>query len=198
MNRLWWVAVAWAAVLSAAGQAACGASAPPCAQCDAVAARDVGRLREALEGGARAERLAWELALNHLSNGEREGRDLVTLLAQRGADPNLTWTSPGSARRGSTRDTSLIYAAAVVAMNIPTTDVIDVLIANGLDITGGPGTAALAGAVAVSHTAVVERLLAAGVPVNPATGDESPLSIAIQTRHLPTIAVLEKAGALEW
>lgn len=177
--------------------AACGGSAP-CALCDAVAAKDLGRARQVLQDGAAVDRVSWELAVTSLANGETEGEALVGLLAASGADPNHRLSSPGSARRGAMNPSGARSAAGIIAGNTADPAVIEAMLQHGLDVKGAAGAEALTAAAAATHTAVVERLLAAGVPVNATAEGRTALSYAIETRHRPTIAALERAGALEW
>lgn len=193
-RRAVWVA---GGVIAAAFGAACGSSAP-CPLCDAVEARDVARVREVLQAGAAVDRVAWELAVTSLSNGDAEGTALVSALATHGADPNHRVAAAGSARRGAMSPSGATAVAGTIARNTSDLAVIDALIRHGLDVKGEPGAAALSGAAVAGHTAVVERLLAAGVPVNATSEGETALSHAIQRRDLAAIAVLEKAGGLEW
>jgi hypothetical protein len=177
--------------------AACG-PAEPCPLCDAVEARDVARVRRVLQEGVTVDRVSWELAVTSLGNGDAEGAGLVALLARHGADPNHTISAMGEARRGAHSRSGSTAVAGIIAGNTDDVSILDALIANGLDVEGGPGAEALVSAAAAAHPGMVARLVAAGVPVNAVVDRQTALALAIQTRHLPTISVLEKAGGLEW
>lgn len=183
--------------LGLAAGLACG-PAEPCPLCDAVAARDVARVEGVLQAGAAADRVSWELAVTALANGDAEGARLVSLLARHGADPNHTIAAVSDARRGAPARSGSTAVAGIIAGNTRDVSILDALIANGLAVTGPPGAEALIAAAAARHDGGVTRLLAAGVPVNAVVDRQTALAAAIQTRHLPTIAVLEAAGGLEW
>lgn len=187
-----------AGLILAAGVASGCQPAQPCVLCDAVESKDVTRVQEVLRGGATVDRVSWELAVTSLGNGDAEGEPLVRLLAAAGATPNHRISAAGSARRGAMNPSGSTAVAAIISLNSDDVSIIDALLAHGLDVKGATGAEALAAGAAVGHTGVVERLLAAGAPVNTKVEGQTALALAIQSRHLPTIAALEKAGGLEW
>lgn len=194
--RRWFAGLIVVCGLAWAG-AACS-PAEPCPLCDAVAAGDVARAEAVLQAGAVVDRVSWELAVTALANGDTGAAGLVTLLARHGADPNHTIAVIGEARRGAPSRSGATAVAGIIAGSVSDAALVDVLIANGLDVQRSPGVEALHAAAAAGHTAVVRRLLKAGVPVNAVADGQTALALAIQTRHQPTIEALEAAGGLEW
>lgn len=184
-------------LLVAALEGACQPAAP-CVLCDAVEAKDVARVQDALRGGATVDRVSWELAVTSLSNGDAEGAALVALLAAAGGDPNHRIAAVGSARRGAMNPSGSTAVAAIIAGHSEDAAIVEALVEHGLDVKGATGAEALAAAAANGHATVVTGLLAAGVPVNAVADGQTALARAIQTRHRPTIAAIEQAGGLEW
>lgn len=187
-----------ARVLLVATLASACQPAAPCVLCDAVEAKDVARVQDALRRGATVDRVSWELAVTSLGNGDAEGAPLVALLAAAGAGPNHRIAAAGSARRGAMNPSGSTAVAAIIALNTEDVAIVDALVTHGLDVKGAPGAEALTAAASVAHTGVVTRLLAAGVPVNAVADGQTALARAIQTRHRPTIAAIEQSGGLEW
>lgn len=179
-------------------------AASDCPLCDAVDTNDPARVRAALVDGAPIDDRAWQVAVLNLSNsnGGASQIAIVRLLMEAGADPNANWSMGGSMSTRSTvqRASSTMWASAVLAQATATPDLVDVMLSHGLDVGGPAAAEALIGAVVMQRTAVVDRLLRAGVPPNGPSdsGAPSALAHAIQTRDRALIATIEAAGGREW
>jgi hypothetical protein len=109
--------------------------------------------------------------------------------------------SPDAATGSGRRRLSLVERAAATG----STALVDAMLKAGLDAKGEDASRALVVACRLGHTALAERLVAAGVDVNyhwwshrDNPGAETPLSEAVQGRHADVIDLLERAGAREW
>jgi hypothetical protein len=128
-------------------------------------------------------------------------RAIVVALLEAGADPDdRTTTGGGGDSRGSSisrSGTSGVRYAAERVVRAHDGDLLELLVAKGLDVKGAPGAAALTAAAAAGHLDMARRLVALGADVNPRNG-RSPLAEAIHGRHREVIALLDEKGAREW
>jgi hypothetical protein len=176
----------------------------PCPLCDAVATKDPEQVEAALASDATVSPRAWRDAIDNLQ-GFVDARgpevEIARMLAEHGGDPNVWWSTGSRASRSAISSAGgQTWAAAVLAMAADRPELVDALIAHGLEVSGRPGGEALVGAAAAGHARVVARLLKAGVPPNYKSTAEgvTPLALAIQTGNIEVIAAIEQAGGREW
>lgn len=131
---------------------------------------------------------------------ERDGRAIAPLeriavaVLAAGASPN---EALGTGRR------KVYLIEEAVTTGRPA--LVEAMLKAGLDVKGEGASRALVTACGLGNTAIAERLVAAGADVNyhwrghrSNPGVETPLSEAVQGRHLAIIDLLERAGAREW
>lgn len=175
-----------------------------CELCDAVETNDPAQVRTALENQVPIDDRAWQVAVISLSNsnGGTAETAIARLLVERGADPNAFWVMGGTRASRSAVQTagSKMWASAVLAQASAAPDLVDTMVAHGLDVKGPAGAQALIAAAILERTAAVASLLRAGVPANSSDGEPGPsaLAYAIQTRNLELIRVIEASGGREW
>ncbi len=175
-----------------------------CALCDAVATNDPAQVRTALDNGAPIDDRAWQVAVIDVSNtnGGAAEMAIARLLVERGADPNAFWVMGGTrASRSAVQSAgSKMWASGVLAQASATPDLVDTMVAHGLDVKGSAAAEALIAATILERTPVVVSLLRAGVPANRTDGERGPsaLAYAIQTRNLALIEAIEASGGREW
>lgn len=175
-----------------------------CALCDAVATNDPAQVRTALDSGAPLDDRGWQAAVISLSNSNGGAAEIAIarLLVERGADPNAFWFMGGSRASRSAVEgaASKMWASAVLAQASAAPDLVDTMVAHGLDVNGSAAAEALIAAAVLERTPAVVSLLRAGVPANRTDGERGPsaLAYAIQTRNLELIRAIEAGGGREW
>lgn len=168
----------------------------------AIASRDVAAAQRAIAAGVRYES-------NVTAGGRRFPTPLLVFLVSemeahaKAPDARLQEIAAAAFAHGANpnyRDGSNYLIVDAVRTQDPV--LIDAMIQAGLDVKGVGSSRALLEACRSGYTAVAERLVARGVDVNYRWRrygvTRTPLSEAVQGRHVAIIELLERAGAQEW
>ena len=210
IERVGWVA--WSSALSAlvvvtAVTASCRQVIPPFggekerALATATAARDLAKVRSALETGADPNKMVsyegvfqspWYQALHALRPKLPDTAEIVKVMLKAGADPHTAWRQ-GTPGGGSAY---LWESPLLLAIEHPDVGVLRALVPpNPRPLRWGEQ--ALLAAVESNELEVVRVLVEAGVDVNCRPSANTPLLSAIEARSVPIMTYLEEHGARE-